>query len=149
MLSREMTLVRNECSRLIPPVSERMRDKFRIAFYSFWNRKKVEDLVLELKSRIDSCYRDFSVRATISDFTLWLSNLLTAFIERSDWSHCQRNLAHCEYWDYSTGPVLRRRTTSIQFQHAQAIRRTPIPIFSVIFYLNDANRGHDFGWGPL
>lgn len=56
-----MTLVRDECARLTPPVSQKLRNKFKIAFYSFWNRKKVEDLVLGLKSHIDSCYRDFSV----------------------------------------------------------------------------------------
>ncbi len=64
-----MTLVHDECLRLIPPASETMRDKFKIAFHSFWNRKKVEDLVSGLKSRIDSCYRDFLVRTATHSFS--------------------------------------------------------------------------------
>lgn len=75
MLLREMTLVHNECARLIPPRSEKIRDKFKIAFYSFWNRKQVEDLVLVLKSHIDCCHKDFLVCAALYTSTQYSDGL--------------------------------------------------------------------------
>ncbi len=61
LIRREMVIVRNECARLILPTSEKKKEKFKIIFYSFWNRNKVENMVLGLKAHIDNCYRDFSV----------------------------------------------------------------------------------------
>ncbi|KAF8183203.1 hypothetical protein BJ912DRAFT_558430 [Pholiota molesta] len=58
-LQIEMRSVYEQCARLIPPVSERKRDKYKMAFYSFWNREKVENLLLELRVHVDRCSHDF------------------------------------------------------------------------------------------
>lgn len=58
---REMRLVHNRCKRLIPPSTEKRRDKFKLAFYSFLNRDKVATLVVELKDHIDGLYKQFVV----------------------------------------------------------------------------------------
>ncbi len=60
--TREMIDVYRRCRQLIPPISERKRDKFKIAFYSFWRREEMQKLILELKNHIDNCYKQFTVR---------------------------------------------------------------------------------------
>ncbi|KJA25618.1 hypothetical protein HYPSUDRAFT_409334 [Hypholoma sublateritium FD-334 SS-4] len=61
-LRQEMIDVYRRCGRLLPPISERKRDKFKIAFYSFWRREEIQRLISELKNHIDNCYKQFTVR---------------------------------------------------------------------------------------
>ena len=58
---REMIDVYRRCGQLIPPISERKRDKFKVAFYSFWRREEIQRLIFELKNHIDNCYKQFTV----------------------------------------------------------------------------------------
>jgi tetratricopeptide (TPR) repeat protein len=60
-----MKSVYEQCARLIPPASERKRDKYKMAFYLFWNREKVEKLLLELRDHVDRYSHDFHVGALI------------------------------------------------------------------------------------
>ena len=54
--------VYTKCAILIPPVKLKKTDRFKIAVYSFWNRDKVEELISELKNRVDKSFRLFFVR---------------------------------------------------------------------------------------
>ncbi|KAF8965715.1 hypothetical protein BDZ97DRAFT_753404 [Flammula alnicola] len=58
-LAEEMLSVYTKCSRLIPPSSEKMMGKIKIAVYSFKNRNKVEELIAELKNHVNECYIQF------------------------------------------------------------------------------------------
>ena len=55
---REMIDVYRRCGQLIPPISERKRDKFKVAF---WRREEIQRLIFELKNHIDNCYKQFTV----------------------------------------------------------------------------------------
>lgn len=63
--NREMMDVYTKCAILIPPVKLKRTDRFKIAVYSFWNREKVEELISELKERVDKAFRLFFVRALL------------------------------------------------------------------------------------
>ncbi|KAF8182021.1 hypothetical protein BJ912DRAFT_928727 [Pholiota molesta] len=60
-LRAEMKLTCEKCAHLIPPRSERKRDRFKIAFYSFWSREEVEGLISELYDHVDRCSQQFIV----------------------------------------------------------------------------------------
>ncbi|KAF9480556.1 hypothetical protein BDN70DRAFT_931580 [Pholiota conissans] len=64
-LHGEMKHVYEECMRLLPPVSIRKRDKFKIAFYSFWRRKEVERSITGLNEDVIECISRFNTLATV------------------------------------------------------------------------------------
>ncbi|KAF9480565.1 hypothetical protein BDN70DRAFT_920418 [Pholiota conissans] len=64
-LLEDMKYVHQECMRLLPPVSKRKRDKFKIAFYSFWNRERVERLIADLNDRVNERLAKFTALSTI------------------------------------------------------------------------------------
>ncbi|KAF9480568.1 hypothetical protein BDN70DRAFT_992568 [Pholiota conissans] len=64
-LLREIKSVYEQCIRLLPPMSERRRDKFRIAFYSFFRREKVERLLIDLNEHVDKCLLKFTALSTV------------------------------------------------------------------------------------
>ncbi|KAF9477945.1 hypothetical protein BDN70DRAFT_896097 [Pholiota conissans] len=64
-LLREIKSVHEQCTRLIPPEAEKKRDRFKIAFYSFWNRKKVEQLIYTLNEDVNACLSKFSALSIV------------------------------------------------------------------------------------
>ena len=58
----EMNSVKDQCAKLLPPLSEKTRDRFKIAFYAFRDGEKVMSLISDLKDRIDRRYNHFLVR---------------------------------------------------------------------------------------
>lgn len=57
----KMDLVKNRCATLIPAEVKARRKKFKIAVVTFWNRKKVEEVILDLKEQVDKSLRLFQV----------------------------------------------------------------------------------------
>ncbi|KAF8174062.1 hypothetical protein BJ912DRAFT_991026 [Pholiota molesta] len=64
-LQEEMKSAHEQCACLLPPVSERKRDRFKIAWYSFWRRGKVEERLSELKSCVDRCSQQFHFMSSL------------------------------------------------------------------------------------
>ncbi|KAF9471259.1 hypothetical protein BDN70DRAFT_888349 [Pholiota conissans] len=64
-LLRDVKSVYEQCIRLLPPVSERRRDKFRIAVYSFFHREKVERLLIDLNEHVNKCLLKFVALSTV------------------------------------------------------------------------------------
>ncbi|KAF9480582.1 hypothetical protein BDN70DRAFT_992580 [Pholiota conissans] len=64
-LQVEMKSAHEQCIRLIPPTSERKRDRFKVAFYAFWRRKKIEDLLSDLRENVDRCSQQFHLLSSI------------------------------------------------------------------------------------
>ncbi|KAF9480569.1 hypothetical protein BDN70DRAFT_603031 [Pholiota conissans] len=103
----EIKSVHKQCIRLIPPVSERKHDKFKIAFYSFWHRNEVEQLISDLNEHVNRCLSKFTALSTVRtethimemNHTVSVSNthtseihkILNDFIRGSDVAHGHGN----------------------------------------------------------
>ncbi|KAF9477790.1 hypothetical protein BDN70DRAFT_880725 [Pholiota conissans] len=64
-LRMQMKTVHEQCVRLMPPVSDKKRDKIIIAFYIFRNRERMETLISELKNHVDRCSQQFLVLSNL------------------------------------------------------------------------------------
>ncbi|KAF8961142.1 hypothetical protein BDZ97DRAFT_1225851 [Flammula alnicola] len=62
-LRKDMDSVYASCCKLIPPSSEKLVGRVKIAFYSFKNRNRVEELITKLRNHVNKCREQFMLFA--------------------------------------------------------------------------------------